>query len=278
MKLQKLPKTIRTDLLSYIKERTNSMDQDCMIVALGARGNGKSTAMMEMQFEYDDNFNLDKIGWSMKDHKQKILFDLSQGEGYHADEIRFHVMDYRTSLGVEMDKFLTEIRPFNLFTTWSSARIHKILRVFLEYAHFLFYFYDIGECVVLQRNDKILVGNAFGIDAKKIEKIDSDKTFEKYFIKPAKKRGTYYGRFIFPRFTKKFTPEVYRRYKKIRIESTRREYGGDGEVLKLPRKLRLLHVKRGKEVGVTHAQLAHIFDVSTKTISNDVNDLKVQSQ
>jgi len=264
-KIQKLPRTIRNDLLSEVRERTHEKDQDCMIVALGPRGHGKSTAMMELQFEYSRDFSLERVGWSFEEHKRKCLLEIPSGQGYHADEIRFHKMDFRTSLGVEVDKFLSELRPFNLFTTWCGVRIHKILGTFLEYAHYLFYFYDVGECVVLKRNDKILVGNAFGI-TKDIEKIRDDRTFEKYFVRPAKKAGTYYGRFKFPQFTKRFTPEIYEEYKKLRLKSTIEEYTGEKK-FKIPPKMLAEYFKRGKEVGVTHAQLAHIFQCHPNTVA-----------
>jgi hypothetical protein len=269
----RIPKTIRKVVIEDAHTRTKKEDQDCMVVMLGPRGNGKSTAAMQMQFEFDNTFNLDRVGWEYNEHRDNLLVKLPAGSGYHADEIRFHTMDFRTSVGVECDKLLTEIRPFNPFTTWTSVRIHKILGTFLEFGHYLFYFYGLGKCVVLRRNDNILKGNAFGI-GKEIEKITNPKTFEKFFVRPAKKNGLYIGKFQFPRYTVDFDKNFYKKYKELRLESTRKRFTEKDKSNGITKEQRRHLVVRGKEVDIRHHQLAHMFEKTEVTISKDVKFMK----
>ncbi len=268
-----IPKTIREEVVEVARRRIQEEDQDCMIVLLGPRGTGKSSVAMQLQYEFSKSFSLDRIGWEFDEHRRKLLIDLPLGSGYHGDEIRFHRMDFRTNLGVEVDKFFTELRPFNHFTTWSSVRMHKILGTFLEFGHFLFYFYDVGKCVVLKRNDNIVQGNAFGL-GKDIEKINNARTFKKYFVTPSKQLKVLVGKFAFPRYTEHVNPEFYAKYKILRLESTRKRYGGEKELEKLNGQQVYDLIRKGREVGVTHAQLAHIVNRKESSIGGIVTKLR----
>lgn len=258
------------DLINDATKRCHEEDQDTMVVLLGPRGHGKTTAAIIMQFLFSSKFGLDRIGWEYDEHRKKLLTDLPLGSGYHADEIRFHSMDFRTSMGIECDKLLGEIRPFNHFTTWSSPRIHKILGTFLEYAHYLLYFYEKGVCVALKRSDDILKGNAFGI-GKEVDKIRNRKTFKKYFVTPAKKNRLYLGRFRFPQFTSDLTPKFYDEYKALRLESTRNRFVYETEEINLTPELRRYLVGRARFVGVPIKKLSYIMEKTEATISKDIS-------
>lgn len=270
-----IPKTIRKEIIDYSLDRTKNQNQDSMITLLGARGLAKSTVGLQLQFKYDPGFTLDRVGWDYEEHLNGIL-GMERGQGYHADEIRFHRMDFRTSLGVEVDKLLNEIRPFNPFSTWCSVRIHKILSTFLEYSHFLFYFYAPGKCVVIKRNDAIMKGNAFGYNDKDIALIKDSRTFNKYFIGPAKKNKLFLGKFIFPRYTRELTPEIYRKYEKIRLDSTRRRFltPKNKGLKNLDSETRKLIVLKGRSVKVTIEQMATMLEKHPKTIAGDIKKLK----
>lgn len=256
-------------VIDVARDRITEQDQDCMIAMFGPKGLGKSTVALQSQLEFNPNFTLDHVGWTFEDHRQKLLVDLQPGSGYHADEIRFHSMDFRTNMGIEMDKLLTELRPFNMFTTWTSARMFKVMASFLEFAHFLCYFYGLGKCVVLKRNDRIMKGNVFGIETKNLEKVITPRDFSKYFIRPAKKGKMYVGKYYFDQYSDRLTKEFYEKYKALRLEATRKRFTEVKDFI-IPRKHRAVFVRRGKDVGVTHRQLASVFDVSIRTIASDV--------
>ena len=261
-----MTKNFTESVIDVARERVNNQDQDCMVVMFGPKGLGKSTVALQAQLEFNPNFTLDHVGWTFEEHRQKILIDLPPGSGYHADEIRFHSMDFRTNIGIEMDKLLTEIRPFNQFTTWTSARMFKVMGSFLEFAHFLCYFYGLGKCVVLKRNDRIMKGNVFGIETKNLEKVVTPRDFSKYFIRPAKRGKMYVGKYFFDQYSNRLTKEFYERYKALRIEATRKRFTEVKDFI-LSKEQCIELVERGVEVGITYSQMGAQLSRSPRTIA-----------
>ncbi len=80
--------------------------------------------------------------------------------------------------------------------------------------------------------------------------------------------------FPISRYTEHVTPEFYAKYKILRLESTRKRYGVEKELEKLNGQQVYDLIRKGREVGVTHAQLAHIVNRKESSIGGIVTKLR----
>lgn len=221
--LKLLPKVITKEVIPDVKARL-SQNQECVAAFGGSKGLGKSSAALAIQLEYDPAFSLEQQVTYDFDEIRTRIASLPAGKGHHIDELRFTRMAFRTTEGDALKNLFKETRIFRLFSTWSTPDLLDVLPIFLRQAHYYVQFFGLGYAVILQRNDFILRGSPFGILEKELDKVVDEHTFERYFIKPAKRAGTFVEMVEFPRFTDRLTPEWYAGYNAYRLKKTREAF------------------------------------------------------
>jgi hypothetical protein len=220
-----IPKTIREEIIPSIKKKISPhKKRECVMWVMdGDRGIGKTSSAYQVQRELDPKFDIfNQTSYEYEQILQREMFDIPVGKGHHIDEIRFERMDARTSKGVGIKKVVKEIRPWQHFITLTTPDAHDVMDVFLRYADYYSFFTAEGTMILLKKNPKIIRGNKFGLDVSNFHKINNDRTFKKYFIKPALKARTVIGEFKFPQYTRLFTKKDYNEYHKMRKEMTRK--------------------------------------------------------
>lgn len=223
-----IPPTIKNEIIPEIKKKISSKDkkQCVMWVMDGDRGSGKTSASLQIHREIRPSFDIrQQTSFDFDEIVNREMNEIPPGEGHHIDEIRFERMDFRTREGVMIKKVVKEIRPWQHFITLTTPDAHDVMDVFLTYADYYSFFIDEGTMLLFKKNSMIMRGNKFGLDKKNFHKITDKKSFNKYFKKPAKRAGTYVGRFTFPQYTRKFTKKDYKIYNKLRMEKSRELIG-----------------------------------------------------
>lgn len=272
---ENIPLYFIDDFIPFIRDKVTSekKKKSVMMIMGGHRGIGKSTTSLELQLEFDPQFDIQKqVSWDFEEIVQRETELIPPGKGHHIDEIRFDTMDFRTSEGVMIKKVIKEIRPYRHFVTLNTPDAGDVMPIFFDYSDYYVHFKSEGVMYLLERNENIIRGNRFGLNNKDIYRIKDDKTFKKYFINPAIKAGTLLGRFEFPQYTRLFNKARYEEYNNLRLQKSRELINGKDKKSKREESLKgvidraFVYAYVESKIGVK--EVCKMFGISRATFYN----------